>query len=146
MHGRRAFNFRCALNRYLLAMVAFVATATVIAKTPLPPDAVAVKTGKTISVMFTLSGDRLVSPNPLPDPVDGESVITLKLEQSGPSCTLYITNGFGKTLTYRTMVRFRGKNNMEDMPAVPVRPYREGVMSFAARVEEIVIYELRLAD
>jgi hypothetical protein len=146
MHGCQVLNFRYALNRFFMAMLALIATATVIAKTPLPPDAVSVKTGKTISVMFTLSGDRLVSPNPLPDPVDGESVITLKLEQAGPSCTLYITNGFGKTLNYRTMVRFRGKSNMEDMPAVPVRPYREGVMSFAARVEEIAIYELRLTD
>jgi hypothetical protein len=146
MHGRQVINFRGALTRLLPAMLAFIATTAVFAKTPMPPDSIAVKTGKTISVMFTQTGDRLLSPNPLPAPVDGESVVTLKLEQAGPSCTLYITNGFGKTLSYRTMVRFRGKSNMEDMPAVPVRPYREGVMSFAARVEEIVLYELRLSD
>ena len=147
MHGRYVLIPVRSLRRPLLAMLAFVAISTAFAKPPPPPpDSVGVKTGKTISVMFSVSGDKLVSPNPLPEPMEGESVVTLKLEQAGPSCTLYITNGFAKTLNYRTMVRYRGKSSFEDSPAVPVRPYREGVMSFAARVDEIIIYELRLTD
>jgi hypothetical protein len=127
-------------------MLALFVMFPVYAKTPPPPDSISVKTGKTVSVMFTQSEGRLVAPNPLPSPVDGESVVTLKLEQTGPSCTLYITNGFGKTLNYKTLVRYRGQSSFMDSPAVPVRPYREGVMSFAARVEEIILYELRLVD
>lgn len=147
MHGCHVLIRGCSLHRLFLAMLTLFAVSIAFAKTaPPPPDSVGVKIGKTISVMFTVNGDRLVAPNPLPEPVDGESVITLKLEQAGPSCTLYITNGFGKTLNYRTLVRYRGKSSFEDSPAVPVRPYREGVMSFAARVEEIVIYELRLTN
>jgi hypothetical protein len=146
MHGRCVLKSCFARHRLFLAMLLAVGVATAYAKQPLPPDSVAVKVGRTISVMFTVSGDRLVSPNPLPDPVDGENVLTLKLEQAGPSCTLYITNGFGKMLSYRALVRYRGSSSFVDSPAVPVRPYREGVMSFAARVEELVVYELKLAD
>jgi hypothetical protein len=96
--------------------------------------------------MFTQVEDRLTSPNVLPDPVDGESVLTLKLAQNGPACTLFVTNGFGKTLNFRTLVRFCGSGSFVDPAAVPVRAYREGVMSFAARVEEIILYEIKLTD
>jgi len=146
MHGRSVLKLRSAFRRQLLAAFAFVAISTAFAKTPPPPDSVAIKVGKTISVMFTQEGDRLISPSPLPAPVDGESVLTFKLEQTGPMCTLFITNGFGKTLNYRTLVRYRGQSSPVESPAVPVRPFREGVMSFAARVEEVWLYELRLVD
>jgi hypothetical protein len=142
MHGRNVLKLRLAPVALMLAVV----FSTAYAKPPMPPDSVAVRVGRTISVMFTVSGDRLVEPNPLPDPVDGENVLTVKLEQAGPSCTLYLTNGFGKTLSYRALVRYRGSSSFVDSPAVPVRAYREGVMSFAARVEELVLYELKLGD
>jgi hypothetical protein len=146
MHGRYGLKYRFGFSRRCVALLLALVALTAHAKQPLPPDSIAVKVGRKISVMFTLTGDRLVEPNPLPDPVDGENVLTIKLEQAGPSCTLYLTNGFGKTLSYRALVRYRGSSSLVDSPAVPVRPYREGVMSFAARVEEIVLYELKLAD
>jgi hypothetical protein len=146
MHGRYVLKDPCAFRRRLAVWLLALVISTAYAKPPMPPDSVAVKVGRTVSVMFTLDGDRLLTPNVLPEPVDGENVVTLKLEQSGPSCTLYITNGFGKTLNYKTLVRYRGASSFQDSPAVPVRPYREGIMSFAARVEELVIYELKLAD
>ena len=123
-----------------------VVIATAYAAPEEPPDSISVKVNRTVSYMLSQDGDRLVAPTELPDPVDGESVITLKLEQTGPTCTLYVTNGFPRTLNFKTLVRYRGRSSFVDSPAVPVRGYREGVMSFAARVEEIVLYELRLTN
>jgi hypothetical protein len=147
MHGRCVLKSGADLYRRFVATLLLLLIATAEAKPPAaPPDSVSVKVGRTVSVMFTQVEDRLITPNVLPDPVDGESVLTLKLTQNGPACTLYVTNGFGKTLNYRTLVRFRGSGSFVDSVTVPVRAYREGVMSFAARVEEIILYEIKLSD
>jgi hypothetical protein len=147
MQGRSVLKQCFALShRTAVVLVLAVFSAAFAKSTVAPPDSVAVKVGRTVSVMFTQDGQRLVAPNLLPDPVDGESVLTLKLTQNGPTCTLFLTNGFPKTLNYKTLVRYRGSGSFVDSVSVPVRAYREGVMSFAARVEEIVLYEFRLAD
>jgi hypothetical protein len=148
MHGRCVLNARMTLTRRLAMSLMLIALSTIASAKSFeaPPDSVAVKVGRTISVMFTQAEGRLITPNPLPDPVDGESVLTLKLTQNGPACTLYVTNGFAKTLNYKTFVRYRGSGSFVESVAVPVRAYREGVMSFAARVEEIILYEFRLSD
>lgn len=133
-------------DRLVLLALAAVLIGAADARPPMPEEAVSVKIGREVAVTFMQAEDRLVSPTVLPNAVEGDSVLTVKLEQNGRTCTLFVTNGFSQTLNYRMLIRYRGTGSFVDSVVVPVKAYRQGVMSFGTRVEEVVLYEFRLGS
>jgi hypothetical protein len=107
---------------------------------------VSVRVGREISVTFVQEGELLTSPTVLPEPTQGEGIVTFKLARSGPSRTLYVTNGFALPLSYKVRIRFRGRGGQVETAMAPVPPHQESLVSFADPIDELVRFDFRLKD
>lgn len=109
-----------------------------------PGDSVTVKVGQEIYVSFTVHGDSLIVPKTVPDGNGPDPVVTIQVTQSGPTRTLLVTNGFGRSLGYRAQTRKRGSRRETELPTVAVRAGQQSVLSLGEPFDELVLFEFHL--
>ncbi len=127
-------------------MLAALATPAGLALADSPEGSVSIKVGREVSVTFVQEGELLTSPTVLPDTAEGEGIVTVKLTRSGPSRTLYVTNGFALPLYYEVRIRLRGRGGQVETAMAPVPPHQESLVSFADPIDEMVLFDFRLKD
>jgi hypothetical protein len=143
VHGSLAGRGRRSLRAGLMLLLA---STLAHAQTGSPLDIVTVKTGDEVWVTFTQSGTELTRPVALTSSPGPSSVVTIKLERTGPMRTLYITNGFAQPMRCKARVRFRGRAEHMEHEMGPIGAEEENVMTFNNPVEEIVLFEFRLLE
>lgn len=107
---------------------------------------VSVRVGREISITFVQEGELLTSPTVLPEPTQGEGIITVRLARSGPSRTLYVTNGFALPLLYKVRIRMRSRGGQVETAMAPVPAHQEALVSFGDPIDELVLFDFRLKN
>lgn len=134
------------MNRRLMcvALMTLVAAGTGSTRADVPEDSVVIKVGQELFVSFAANGDTLVSPKTVTDANGPDPVVIFQLTQSGPTRTLQVTNGFGRSIGYRAKARKRGSRKEVELPVSGVRSGMQSVMSLTEPFDELVLFEFHL--
>jgi hypothetical protein len=143
MDGRPRAERQSAL---CIGIIMMLAATVPRAQSEAPEHAVSIKVGSELSVTFVEDGNRLINPTISSDPAGTPSVVTVKLERSGAMRTLYVTNGFAKTLLCRARIHFARGKSQREMDMAAVGPQEQAVMSYRDPIEEILLFDFRLEE
>jgi len=130
----------------LLALMACAVAPTRAGKIDIPDNAITVKVGQVLYIAFTADGDNLVSPRMFPAASDTEPMVTVQLQQNGPTRTLLITNGYEKGLNYRGVARIRGRRREVELPVSTVRGGQQSVLTLGEPFDELLLFEFHLSS
>jgi hypothetical protein len=131
-------------RRICFALITLVAAGAGTTRADVPDNSVTVKVGQELFVSFTADGDTLVSPKTIPEGNGPDPVLTIQLTQSGPTRTLMVTNGFGRSVGYRCKARKRGSRKETELPTSAVRTGLQSVITLAEPFDELVLFEFHL--
>lgn len=143
----------------LAALLTAFATAPQAVKVAELKDKVHLKLGQDQYFKFTLKGDRLQHPQGIRPTSKDKDLIAIKLHVTDSTPIrvegvatrpyLVVSNGFERTLSFRTLTRLKGSKEFLplDTAIEPIAPGEQGMKCWesGSLVEEVVLYQFELS-
>src|SRR4051812_42690182 len=133
-----------------VVLLAAISTAAAAADDKVDPatlkDKVTINVGKKLFVQFEQEGDVLTRPKVVEKAADKPPTPTFDFRKMDDNLILTTKNPFSKDLKFRALARVRGRKDYFETSIVPVKSGLFGIEFGQAPIEELVLFDFKLAE
>src|SRR4051794_12803223 len=137
-------------RRLVAVLLAAISTAAAAVDDKVDPatlkDKVAINVGKKLFIQFEQEGDVLTRPKVVEKAADKPPTPTFEFREMGDNLILMTKNPFSKDLKFRALARVKGRKDYFETSIVPVKSGLFGIELWQDPIEELVLFDFKLAD
>lgn len=109
-------------------------------------EKVAIRLNQKLDIQFQQEGGAISGPVVVDKPRAGVPTLHVDFKKQGESLMLATQNPFPKDLTFRALARYKGRKSYFETSIVPVKAGLFGLELWQDPIEELVLFDFKLAD